>query len=103
MGDTRRQPGPPARVRLRVSPGATGTRIVGRHGDAWKVRLAVPPERGRANDALLELLATTLRVERTRIRLVAGATSRDKVVEVEGLTLDEVERLLSLQRGKGNP
>lgn len=67
------------------------------------MRLAVPPERGRANDALLELLATTLRVERTRIRLVAGATSRDKVVEVEGLTLDEVERLLSLQRGKGNP
>ena len=67
------------------------------------MRLAVPPERGRANDALLELLATTLRVERRRIRLVAGATSRDKVVEVEGLTLDEVERLLSLQRGKGNP
>jgi uncharacterized protein YggU (UPF0235/DUF167 family) len=66
------------------------------------VRLAAPPERGRANDALLELLATTLRVERTRIRLVAGATSRDKVVEVEGLTLDEVERLLSLKRGKGN-
>jgi uncharacterized protein len=66
------------------------------------VRLAAPPERGRANDALLELLATTLRVERTRMRLVAGATSRDKVVEVEGLTLDEVERLLSLKRGKGN-
>lgn len=66
------------------------------------MRLAAPPERGRANDALLELLATTLRVERTRIRLVAGATSRDKVVEVEGLTLDEVERLLSLKRGKGN-
>ncbi len=66
------------------------------------MRLAAPPERGRANDALLELLATTLRVERARIRLVAGATSRDKVVEVEGLTLDEVERLLSLKRGKGN-
>ncbi len=65
------------------------------------MRLAAPPERGRANDALLELLATTLRVEPTRIRLVAGATSRDKVVEVEGLTLDEVERLLSLKRGKG--
>jgi len=66
------------------------------------VRLAAPPERGRANDALLELLATTLRVERGRIRLVVGATSRDKVVEVEGLTLDEVERLLSLKRGRGN-
>ena len=66
------------------------------------MRLAAPPERGRANDALLELLSTTLRVERTRIRLVAGATSRDKVVEVEGLTLEEVERLLSLKRGKGN-
>ena len=65
------------------------------------MRLAAPPERGRANDALVELLATTLRVDRTRVRLVEGATSRDKVVEVEGLTLDEVERLLSLKRGKG--
>ena len=66
------------------------------------MRLAAPPERGRANDDLVELLATTLRVGRGCIRLVAGTTSRDKVVEVEGLTLEEVERLLSLKRGKGN-
>ena len=91
-----------ARVGVRVSPGAAGSEIVGRHGDAWRVRLAAPPERGRANEALLELLASALDVPRRRVGLVAGGTSRDKVIEVEGMARDEVERRLAARRGKGN-
>ena len=51
------------RVRLRVSPGAD-TELAGRHGDGWKVRVAAPPERGRANDAVLDLLAERLGLPR---------------------------------------
>jgi uncharacterized protein len=101
VGRARRQSGPPARIELRVAPGAARTEVVGRHGEAWKVRLAARAERGRANDALTRLLADTLGVERASVRLVAGATSRDKVVEVDGMTVAEVERLLSLKRRKG--
>jgi uncharacterized protein (TIGR00251 family) len=101
VGRARRQSGPPARIELRVAPGAARTEVVGRHGEAWKVRLAAPAERGRANDALTRLLADTLGVERASVRLVAGATSRDKVVEVDGMTLAEAERLLSPKRRKG--
>jgi uncharacterized protein YggU (UPF0235/DUF167 family) len=47
------------RVVVFVVPGAKGPGVVGRHGDGWKVRVAAPAERGRANEALLGLLAAS--------------------------------------------
>ncbi len=85
---------PTTRLRIRVSPGARTTEFVGRHGDAWKVRVAAPPERGRANDALLDLLAERLRVATAELTLVAGRTGRDKVVELRGLGAEEADRRL---------
>ena len=87
-----------ARLRLRVSPGAARAVVVGRHGDAWKVRVPAPPERGRANDAVVALLADTLSVERGTVTLVSGHASRDKIIELSGLDLDEVERRLSARK-----
>jgi uncharacterized protein (TIGR00251 family) len=85
----------PARLRVRVAPGARRSELVGRLGDTWKLRVSAPPERGRANDAVVALLAAQLGLERSEIRVVAGQTARDKVVEVDRLTLDEVERRLA--------
>ena len=59
------------------------------------MRVAARPERGKANDALLDLLAKVLDVPRRRVTLVAGASSRDKVVEVEGMTRADVDRRLA--------
>ena len=56
--------------------------------------MAAPPERGRANEALLDLLAGALGVSRSSLRVVAGQTGRAKVVEIESLTEEEVERRL---------
>jgi uncharacterized protein (TIGR00251 family) len=83
-----------SRVRIHLSPGARRTEIAGRHGDAWKVRVAAQPERGRANAALQRLLAEALRVPLADVRLLAGHTSRSKVVEVKGLDSEEVDRRL---------
>jgi uncharacterized protein len=80
-----------ARISITVSPGAARTELVGRHGDGWKARIAAPPERGRANAALVELLANTLAVPRASVRVVAGQAARTKVVEVHGLTATEAE------------
>ena len=98
---TGRQPGPPARVELRVSPGAARNEIVGRYGEGWKVRVAARAERGRANQELLAFLAATLGVRPARLRLVTGQGARGKLVEIDGMTRDEVDRLLSARR-KGN-
>lgn len=85
----------PVRVNLRVSPGAGRTEIVGRHGDGWKVRVAAAPERGKANAAVVRLLAGALGVPRGAVTVVSGLGSRDKVVEISGLDAATVARRLS--------
>ena len=89
----------PTRLRLRVGPGANRPGIVGRHGEAWKVRVAAAPESGRANDAVLDLLARTLGLPRRSLDLVAGSASRDKVIVFEGLTEAEAESRLAAAVG----
>lgn len=76
--------------------------MIGRHGDAWKVRVMAAPERGRANVAVVALLATTLGLRRSDVRIVKGASSRDKTVELVGLTLVEAESLLTNAQEEGS-
>jgi len=83
------------RLRLRVSPGARRAAVVGRQGDAWKVRVAEAPERGRANEAVLRLLAEALALPRTALTLVSGHAARDKIVELTGIGPALIERRLS--------
>ncbi len=86
---------PATRLRLRVVPGASRSGVVGRHGDAWKVRVAAPPERGAANDALVRLLEEALSVPHGRISIVSGHGARDKIVEFKGCEPADVERRLA--------
>ena len=87
-------PASATRLRVRVAPGAARPGIDGKHGDGWKLRVSEPPERGRANAAATTLLANALDVAPERVRLVAGHGSRDKTIEVEGLTQRELGRRL---------
>src|SRR5947207_6176918 len=77
-------------LRLHVQPGAGRTAVVGRHGDALKVRVAAPPEGGRANAAVITLVATTLGVKEDQVELTSGESSRSKRVKVTGAEVDEV-------------
>jgi uncharacterized protein len=88
------------RLHLRVSPGAKRAGVVGPHGDGWKVRVAAPAEGGRANDAVVRLLAETLSVPRDAVTLVSGHGTRDKIVQLAGLGPTQIERRLSSAAGK---
>ncbi len=70
------------RLRLRVKPAAKRNAVVGVHGGALKVAVAAPPEHGRANEAVVALLAETLGVAPSAVTIVAGETSRDKTVVI---------------------
>ncbi len=80
---------------MRVSPGARRSEVVGRLGEAWKLRVRSAPERGRANDEVTALLARTLGLSPRDVRVVSGHTSRDKLVEIDRLTIEDAERRLS--------
>ena len=69
---------------MRVQPGASRSQVAGLHGEELKVRIKAPPVEGKANEALLEFLAETLRVKRSQCELVRGDKSRSKVVLVRG-------------------
>jgi uncharacterized protein len=88
------------RLRLRVSPGARSAAVVGRHGEAWKVRVAAAPEGGRANDAVVRLLADKLSLPREAVTLVSGHGARDKIVQLAGLDSTQVEQRLATAAGK---
>jgi uncharacterized protein (TIGR00251 family) len=88
------------RVRLRVSPGARSAHVVGRHGEAWKVRVAAPAEGGRANEAVVRLLAETLSLPREAVTLVSGHGARDKIVQLVGLDSTQTAQRLSWAAGK---
>jgi uncharacterized protein (TIGR00251 family) len=81
-------------LRLSVSPGAGRSAVVGRHGDALKVRVGAPPERGRANEAVVELVARTVGAKPKDVTLVSGETSRQKRVSVRGVDADDLRRRL---------
>ena len=83
------------RITVTVSPGAGKSELVGRHGDGWRARVAAPPERGRANEALCKLLAAALSVPLSSVRVAAGRSVRAKVVEIDGLEPAEIERRLT--------
>jgi len=83
------------RIRFRVAPGASRSDVVGRHGEGWKVRVAAAPERGKANDALIGLLADVLPVGRSDVVVVSGASSRDKIVAVNGIDPTQADAALA--------
>ena len=83
------------RLRLKVVPGARRSQVVGRLGESWKLRVHAAPERGRANDEVVALLAEILGLSQSQVRVVAGRTTRDKVVELSQITLDEAEQRLA--------
>jgi hypothetical protein len=83
------------RLRVRVAPGASRSALVGRLGDAWKVRVRSAPERGRANAEVTRLLADELGLSPRDVSVVTGHASRDKIVEVVGLSPEEAERRLA--------
>jgi uncharacterized protein len=89
------------RLGLRVAPGSARPGIAGRYGGGWKVRVAAPPEGGRANEAVVRLLAETLEVPRDDVTLVSGHGARDKVVDLAGLDRVDVERRLAAAAERG--
>jgi uncharacterized protein len=81
-------------VNVRLQPRARRNEVVGERGDAFVIRVTAPPVDGKANIALCALLAKLLRIPPSRVDVVRGQTSRDKVVRVEGVAQDELRAAL---------
>ena len=96
---TRRPPSRPnddsIQLRVKVVPGAARDGVAGWLGDALKVRVTAPPERGKANAAVEATIAEALGISVKSARVIQGRTSARKVVQILGLSEAEVHRRLS--------
>jgi uncharacterized protein (TIGR00251 family) len=77
------------RIAVKAVPGSSRDRIAGEHGNALKVCVAAPPEKGKANDRICELLAQALGVPTRDVHVASGTTSPVKTLEVRGVDRDE--------------
>lgn len=84
-----------AYLRVKVIPGATQNKIAGWLGDAVKIRVQAPAEKGKANAAVISLLADFLDVPPKRLSICAGHASQNKVVEVQELSAAELLKKLA--------
>lgn len=79
---------------VRATPGASKDEVAGTHGDALKVKVTASPERGKANRAVLAVIAKSLSLPRSRVVLRSGKASRQKTVIILGADLDDVRSRL---------
>ncbi|MDR3229637.1 MAG: DUF167 domain-containing protein [Puniceicoccales bacterium] len=81
-------------LKIKAVPNAPRSAVVGRLGDAWKIRLHAVPEDGKANKELLSFLAEKLGVPRCALELVSGGTSREKRVRIADLSAADADARL---------
>ncbi len=80
----------PTAVSFYVQPRASKTEVVGRHGNAIKIRVKAPPVDGAANEELIRFLSKRFQVSRRAVDLVSGSSSRHKQIAIEGVTATEI-------------
>jgi uncharacterized protein (TIGR00251 family) len=78
------------KLRVRVQPGAKRDEVLGFQEGVLRIKLAAPPIEGRANKALVAILAGLLKVPKQQVIVVAGSSARDKLIEVTGMASDEI-------------
>ncbi|HAK58788.1 MAG TPA: YggU family protein [Nitrospiraceae bacterium] len=94
--------GKTATLAIRIQPRAAKNEVVRMEGGAIKIRLTAPPVEGAANEALVKFLSGAFNRPRADIAIVSGMKSRSKVVRIEGISDEDVEKLLKTKEEKGN-
>ena len=81
-------------IRVKVLPRSSRNEIIAKQEDYYKVRLTAPPVEGKANKALLELLAKKLCIPKSKVEIISGKGSRLKSIRISGLSLERIDTLL---------
>jgi uncharacterized protein (TIGR00251 family) len=81
-------------IKVKILPKSSKNQIVGREGDLFKVKVVAPPIEGKANKALVDLLARKLRVPKGAIEIISGKSSKLKLIRIDGLSREDIDRAL---------
>ena len=84
-----------AEISVRVHPNAARNEVVGVTDGVWQVRVSAPPVKGKANKELITLLSGLLGVGKSRIDIIRGHNTRNKVIAISGLSQEDIMKRLS--------
>lgn len=84
------------KVPVKVLPNAARNEIVGLKNGVWRIRIAAPPDKGKANKELIAYLSQALALKKDALSILRGHTSHDKLISVEGLTQAQITQRLSI-------
>lgn len=87
---------------IRAQPGSRKQGIVGTHADRLKVAVHAAPEKGKANQAILETVAELLDLKRSQVQLMSGETSQEKKLLITGVTLEELQERIAGRLGQAS-
>ena len=79
-------------VLIKVQPNSKENAIVGKYGKRLKISVTSPPEKGKANKAVIKLMATVLGIKTSQINIVSGQTTREKKIHIIGMSLKHFEQ-----------
>ena len=83
-------------LKLKVKPKARQSAVLGVRGDALLISVTAVPEKGKANQACIALLAQALRISKSAIEIISGETHSEKIIRVRGLTITQIRERLAL-------
>jgi uncharacterized protein len=86
----------PSRLAVKITPNASRNEIIGFLNGVWRIKIAAPPEKGKANKKLIEFLSDHLSIRKDAVLILKGHTSHNKLVSIAGLTQEEIASRLSL-------
>ena len=86
-------------ISVKVQPNANHNEVIGQTGGVWKIKIAAPPDKGKANKELVDYLSDLLNIKKAQINILKGQTAHQKVLEIEGLDLPAVTGRLNRKPG----
>ena len=78
------------KISIKVQPNSNRNEVVGVVNGVWKIKIAAPPDKGKANKELVDFLSEWLDIKKDRINILRGQTSHNKIVEIEGLSAESL-------------
>jgi uncharacterized protein len=85
------------RIAVKVQPNAHRSEVAGLTGGVWKIKIAAHPDKGKANQELIDFLSDKLAISKDSITILRGHTSRNKVLLIGALTTEEIDQRLGSQ------
>jgi len=83
-------------LNVKVTPNSAKNEVLGLTNGVWRVKIAAPPDKGKANKELIEYFSKRLGVKKSSISIVKGQTSHNKVIAINGLSQSEIVRQISI-------